>query len=178
MMLGSGSAVGSSWTPSPYQASTLVPSSASQRVPSPAGVLSDRDTACSRGFAEMAAGTAQLIRKVSIGPPGAGERASKMNGPMTSLNELREQGQMTWSEGEQGWTGAPAEILAALAADGFAECKREMTTSRRDCQPVGGVWQGVNPRTRSVASLIWVARPAARPATLFIEIDGEPLLSL
>ena len=62
-----------------------------------------------------------------------------MNGPMTSLNELREQGQMTWSEGEQGWTGAPAEILAALAADGFAECKREMTTSRRDCQPVGGV---------------------------------------
>ena len=101
-----------------------------------------------------------------------------MSGPMTSLNELREQGQMTWSEDEQGWTGAPAEILAALAADGFAECKREMTTSRRDCRPVGGVWQGVNPHTRSVASLIWVARPAAQPATLFIEIDGEALLSL
>jgi hypothetical protein len=101
-----------------------------------------------------------------------------MNGPMTSLNELREQGQMTWSEGEQGWTGAPGEILAALAADGFAECKREMTTSRRDCRPVGGVWQGVNPHTRSVASLIWVARPAAQPATLFIEIDGEALLNL
>jgi hypothetical protein len=101
-----------------------------------------------------------------------------MSGPMTSLNELREQGQMTWSKDEQGWTGAPAEILAALAADGFAECKREMTTSRRDCRPVGGVWQGVNPQTRSVASLIWVARPAAQPATLFIEIDGEALLSL
>src|ERR1044071_9659193 len=150
MMLESGPAVGSSWTPSPHQASTLVPSSASQRVPSPAEVPSDRDTLRSRasGFAEMAAGPAQPVKKVSIGPPGAGERASKMNGPMTSLNELREHGRMTWCEGEQGWTGAPAEIMAALAADGFAECKREMTTSRRDCRPVGGVWQGVNPHTR------------------------------
>jgi hypothetical protein len=97
---------------------------------------------------------------------------------MTSLNELREQGQMTWSEHEQGWIGTPGEILDALAADGFDECKREMTSSRRDCRPVGGVWQGVNPLTNSVASLIWVARQAAQPATLFIEIDGEALPSL
>jgi hypothetical protein len=97
---------------------------------------------------------------------------------MTSLNELREQGQMTWSEHEQGWSGTPGEILDALAADGFNECKREMTSSRRDCRPVGGVWQGVNPLTNSVASLIWVARPAAQPATLFIEIDGEALPGL
>jgi hypothetical protein len=94
---------------------------------------------------------------------------------MTSLKELREQGQMTWSEPEQGWIGTPGEVLDALAADGFNECKREMTSSRRDCRPVGGVWQGVNPLTNSVASLIWVARPAAQPATLFIEIDGEAL---
>ncbi len=97
---------------------------------------------------------------------------------MTSLNGLREQGQMTWSEHEQGWIGAPGEILDALAADGFNECKREMTSSRRDCRPVGGVWQGVNPLTNSVASLIWVARRATQPATLFIEIDGEALPSL
>ena len=72
MMLESGPAVGSSWTPSPYQASTLVPSSASQRVPSPAGVLSDRDTVRSRAssIAEMAAGPAQPVKKVSIGPTG------------------------------------------------------------------------------------------------------------
>jgi hypothetical protein len=101
-----------------------------------------------------------------------------MSGLMTSLNELRELGQMTWSEPEQGWMGTPGEILDALAADGFDECKREMTSSRRDCRPVGGVWQGVNPLTNSVASLIWVARPAAQPATLFIEIDGEALPSL
>ena len=119
-----------------------------------------------------------MAHKLFIGGLSAAADKRKMSGPMTSLNELREQGQMTWSEDEQGWTGAPAEILAALAADGFAECKREMTTSRRDCRPVGGVWQGVNPQTRSVASLIWVARQAAQPATLFIEIDGEGVLSL
>ena len=86
-----------------------------------------------------------MAHKLFIGDLAAAADRGKMSGPMTSLNELREQGQMTWSEDEQGWTGAPAEILAALAADGFAECKREMTRSRRDCRPVGGVWQGVNP---------------------------------
>ena len=99
-----------------------------------------------------------------------------MSGVMASLNELREQGQMAWSEREQGWIGTPGKIFDALAADGFNECKREMTSSRRDCRPVGGVWQGLNPQTRSVASLIWVARPAEQAATLFIEIDGEALL--
>src|SRR5216684_802367 len=79
-------------------------------------------------------------------------------GPMPSLDALREQGQMTWSRHGDGWNGTPEEILRALGADGFQECKREMTTSRRDCRPVGGVWQGVNPQTNSVASLIWVAR--------------------
>jgi len=40
------------------------------------------------------------------------------------------------------------------------------------------VWQGVNPLTNSVASPMWVVRPAAHPATLFFEIDGEALPSL
>ena len=38
---------------------------------------------------------------------------------VNSLNELREQGRMTWSEGERGWLAAPAEILNALSLDGF-----------------------------------------------------------
>ena len=42
-----------------------------------------------------------------------------------SLNELREQGKMTWSERERGWVAAPAEILNALGSDGFEACKRE-----------------------------------------------------
>jgi hypothetical protein len=79
---------------------------------------------------------------------------------------------MTWAEQEGAWIAAPGDIVTALLSDGFEECKREMTTSRRDLRPAGGVWQGLNPSTGSVASAIWVARPAWRPAMIFIDIDG------
>jgi hypothetical protein len=94
---------------------------------------------------------------------------------MNGLNELREQGRMTWIEQEHGWLAAPEEILNALSNDGFEECKREMTTSRRDRRPAGGVWQGVDTRTGSEASAIWVNRPARHQAMVFIHIDGESL---
>jgi hypothetical protein len=80
---------------------------------------------------------------------------------MTGLDELREQGGMTWIEQEHGWGAAPDEIVKALTKDGFEECKREMRT-----RPVGGTWQGVEMRTGSVASAIWVARPAWHQAIL------------
>jgi hypothetical protein len=48
---------------------------------------------------------------------------------MHHLNELREQGRITWIDEEHGWVAAPQEIVDALSNDGFAECKRE--TSRR-----------------------------------------------
>jgi len=89
------------------------------------------------------------------------------------LNELREQDRMTWMEDGQGWVGEPDEILNALAEDGFDECKRATTASRADCRPAGGVWQGINPRTGSVASAIWVARASGQPAMMFVEIDGQ-----
>jgi hypothetical protein len=92
-----------------------------------------------------------------------------------SLSELREQGKMTWIEGEHGWVAAPAEVLDALTRDGFEACKRELTTSRRDGRPAGGVWQGVNARTGTVASAIWVNRPGWQQAIMFIDIDGESL---
>ena len=92
---------------------------------------------------------------------------------INGLNELREQGRMTWIEEEHGWVAAPEEILKALSTDGFEECKREMTTSRRDRRPAGGLWQGVNPRTGSEASAIWVNRSAGHQAILFIDINGE-----
>jgi hypothetical protein len=95
---------------------------------------------------------------------------------MNDLNELREQGRMTWIEQEHGWLAAPQEILNALSNDGFEECKREMTTSRRDRRPAGGVWQGVNTRTGSEASAIWVNRPVWHQAIVFIDIDGESLV--
>jgi hypothetical protein len=98
-----------------------------------------------------------------------------MSGVMAALTDLRVRGQMTWSENEQGWVGVPEEILDALANDGFDQCKRETTTSHRDCRPAGGVWQGVNRLTGAVASAIWVSRPVPQKAMMFIQIDGEPI---
>jgi hypothetical protein len=94
---------------------------------------------------------------------------------MKGFNELRGQSRMTWSEQEHGWVAAPEEIVDALANDGFEQCKRELTTSRRDSQPAGGLWQGVDTRTGSVASAIWVNRPPWHHALVFIEVDGESL---
>lgn len=91
---------------------------------------------------------------------------------LTGLDALREQGRMTWTAEERGWVAAPEEIVTALAKDGFDECKRETTTSRRDLRPAGGVWQGVNARTGTVASAIWVNRPGWLHALVFIDIDG------
>lgn len=95
--------------------------------------------------------------------------------PQKSLNLLREQGRMAWIAQEHAWVAVPEDIMEALLNDGFLECKRELTTSRRDSRPAGGLWQGVNPRTGSVASAIWVHRPLWPHAMVFIGVDGEPL---
>lgn len=82
---------------------------------------------------------------------------------------------MIWSAEASGWVAAPEEIVAALSTDGFGECKRATTTSRRDIRPAGGLWQGLNTRTGSVASAIWVNRPAWPEALMFLTVDGESL---
>lgn len=92
---------------------------------------------------------------------------------VTALGELHDQGRLTWTEREHGWIAAPDEVVTALTRDGFEQCKREVTTSRRDLQPAGGVWQGVNRITGSVASVIWIVRASPRQALVLIEIDGE-----
>lgn len=94
---------------------------------------------------------------------------------MSEIDDLRADGRMIWMEEERGWIAAPEEVVEALAKDGFEECKREVTTSRRDSRPAGGVWQGLNARTGSVASAIWVNRAAWPQATVFVTVDGEPL---
>ena len=86
---------------------------------------------------------------------------------VNGFNALREQRGMTWIEPEHGWVAAPEAILKALSNEGFEECKHELTTSRRDRQPAGGLWQGVNTRTGSVASAIWVTRPAWQHVVVF-----------
>jgi hypothetical protein len=93
---------------------------------------------------------------------------------VSGLVELHEQGRMTWTDRERGWVAVPDEVVKAFARGGFEECKRATTTSRRDLRPAGGVWQGLNQATGSVASAIWVARATQqRQALVFIEIDGE-----
>ncbi len=52
--------------------------------------------------------------------------------PMNRLNELCEQGRMTWIDAEQGWVAVPEDVLKAR-------------------RPAGGVWQGLNTRTGSQA---------------------------
>jgi hypothetical protein len=95
--------------------------------------------------------------------------------PMNRLDELCEQGRMTWIDAEQGWVAAPEDVLKALSNEGFEECKREMTTNRRDRRPAGGVWQGLNTRTGSLASAVWVNRSTLAHAIIFIGIDGHSL---
>jgi hypothetical protein len=100
---------------------------------------------------------------------------------INAIDKLREQGKMTWideehgwiADEEHGWIAAPEDIVDALANDGFLECKRATTTSRRDLRPTGGLWQGVNRNTGSVASTIWVNRASQAQAIVFITIDGE-----
>jgi hypothetical protein len=92
---------------------------------------------------------------------------------MSVIDELREQGKMTWIDEERGWIAAPEDIVDALANAGFVECKRATTTSRRDLRPAGGLWQGVNRTMGSVASTIWVNRASEAQANVFITIDGE-----
>ena len=94
---------------------------------------------------------------------------------MTGFNELRAHNRITWIEQEHGWIAAPEDIVNVLSNEGFEECKRETTTSRRDRHPAGGVWQGVDTRTGSVASAVWVNHAAWPHAVVFIEVDGESL---
>jgi hypothetical protein len=91
------------------------------------------------------------------------------------LNDLRAHGQMTWTGRDQGWIARPDDVVTALAREGFEEYKREVTTHRRGRRAAGGVWQGLNTHTGSVASAIWVSRSLPDEALVFIDIDGEPL---
>jgi hypothetical protein len=91
----------------------------------------------------------------------------------TRLDDLKRDGRMRWLSGERAWVAQPDDVVDALASDGYQEYKREVARSGRDS--TGGVWQGINTRTGSVASAIWVRRPSDDAAIVFIDIDGRPL---
>jgi hypothetical protein len=81
---------------------------------------------------------------------------------------------MQWVASERGWQAEPRDVLDALAGAGFQEYKYEVTRGGRDRSPTGGVWQGLDSSTGTVASAIWVRRLNA-PALVFIDIDGRPI---
>ena len=88
------------------------------------------------------------------------------------LHELRDSDRMQWLDAAHGWRAEPDDVVNALAADGFQECKRE--TARIPRAPAtGGVWQGID-KTGAVASTVWTRDPAGAPI-VFISINGELL---
>ena len=90
------------------------------------------------------------------------------------LNELRAYGRMQWLDDARGWRAEPDEVVNALAADGFQECKREIARVPR-AAATGGVWQGVDHATGAVASTIWTRDPTTNTPVVFITINGHPL---
>jgi hypothetical protein len=92
---------------------------------------------------------------------------------MSYLNRLRATGRIRWDATEQAWLAEPDEVISALGQEGFEECKRDVVRSRRDREPAGGIWQGLNTTTGAVASAVWVKTVASRDALLFIDVDGR-----
>jgi hypothetical protein len=94
---------------------------------------------------------------------------------MDRLRELRDAGRIEWIEEMAAWAGQLDDIVRALADKGFQECRKEIVRSRRDRQPAGGLWQGLNQRTGVVASAVWINGAGPRHSIVFVDIDGELL---
>jgi hypothetical protein len=91
------------------------------------------------------------------------------------LEELREVGRMHWIDGAQGWRAEPDDVVNALTASGFEECKREIARTPRAGTVAGGVWQGVDHKTGAVACTVWFRESPTTPPLVFIDINGHPL---
>ncbi len=91
------------------------------------------------------------------------------------VDRLRANAAIAWSDKEHGWVGDEREIVAALTTLGYYEYKHEVARTRPDTRPAGGVWQGLDPSTGSVASVVWHAREEMPGAVAVVDIDGAPL---
>lgn len=104
-----------------------------------------------------------------------GQRIRHLDSLIPTLNGLYMQGRVAWMEQTKSWIGRPEEVLGALATDGFYECQRETPAGPTEERPMEGAWDGVNPHTRSVASVTWTDRLSAAPPMVFIEINGDSI---
>ena len=124
----------------------------------------DPDLGSNRGVTRLLPERADSLPAISRAPlsgKDSGGWGTEMYPLTAQLDDLRERVRMTWNDRARGWVGAPSEIVRALEDNGCCECKHLITTSRRDGGPAGGVWRGVNARTGSTASAMWVAHAAA-----------------
>ena len=91
---------------------------------------------------------------------------------LRGLTELEQRGAMRWHTSEHAWVARPDEIVHALAGDGFQEYRRETANERRGDAPAGGMWQGLDPRTGAIATVIWITRATPQDVRAFIEVAG------
>ena len=94
---------------------------------------------------------------------------------MQHLEELEQRGVMSWQSEHHAWIAEPEPVVQALIREGFAEYKRETATAGRSRPTCGGMWQGLDPRTATVATVIWVTHTTGADTHVFIEIDGRPV---
>jgi hypothetical protein len=71
------------------------------------------------------------------------------------------------------WTARPGDVLDALAQEGFQEFKREVVGRPRGARNLGGVWEGLESHSGSVASAVWVETEDPGDVQVFLSIDGE-----
>jgi hypothetical protein len=88
------------------------------------------------------------------------------------FSEMKRDGRLRYAARERAWIAQPDEVVDALAQQGYSEYKREVARNGRNAN--GGMWQGIDARTGSVASAIWVNRPTDTGVLVFIDIDGQP----
>ena len=103
-----------------------------------------------------------------------------MSRDLSHVGELRRNGAMCWRAADHAWIADPAAVMQALTNDGFQEYRREL--ARRGRSPVaggvessGGMWQGLDQDTGTVATVIWVTHATSEQSHMFIEIDGRPI---
>ena len=92
---------------------------------------------------------------------------------MEHLEILERQGAMQWRSEEHAWNADPTQVMEALGQDGFQEYRREVASDGHGHVPSGGMWQGLDPRTGAVATVIWIAHVSPAHACVFIEVEGE-----
>jgi hypothetical protein len=80
---------------------------------------------------------------------------------------------MCWRAEDHAWIADPDLVVQALMTDGFNEYRREIARRARERAASGGMWQGLDPRTGVVATVIWVNEATPRESHVFIEIDGR-----